>query len=167
MGGGSLLVYYSTLPQLLTRVYSDFKWELNQFSQVQDIWTDEQLAIYFVEKLKKNHSEREINFILKEVKNKKFKGIHPLTQILRSAYPKHNWVSSMPALSKKSQYLLRECLHRIFTAENTILLEEYKHPDLNLELDYFYPQFNLAFEYQVKIQCLYCSLIELGTSTLS
>jgi hypothetical protein len=53
------------------------------------------------------------------------------------------------------------------------VLEEYKHPDIitsngkPLELDFFYPQLNIAFEFQVQIQVEKILTNNKGKTTLS
>ena len=145
MGGGILLVKNRSLSNLLALVYPDYKSHLHS-----DIWTDENLANYFVEWLKKQ-PEREVGLVSQLVLEKK--SIYPLTQILRAAFPQYKWINSKALSSKKSQYVLKECIEKIFNKEKShlLLLEEYRHPDIsNLELDYYLPQQNLAFEYQVR-----------------
>ena len=141
MGGGSLLVKFHSLSELLVRVYPEVKWEQNSF-QISDIWTNEQQASYFVEHLQKQ-SEHEISYVNKIIQDMGNKDAM-LIKLLHNAFPKYNWTSG-----KKSQYVLKACLGNIFP--NAVALEEYRHPDVsNLELDYFYPLYNLAFEYQVE-----------------
>ena len=51
---------------------------------------------------------------------------------------------------KKSQYLLKSMITTIFPKYE--IVEEYRNPELEmLELDYFIPELNLAFEYQVTL----------------
>lgn len=138
MGGGSLLVKYHTLAQLLSRVFSENKWE--KFSH-KSIWTDEALASYYVQKL----AVDEAQFLHHTIKKMGVKGNSILVQLLKNAFPEYSW--SISKIGKKTQYILKECLENILKGEQ---LEEYKHPEItNLELDYFYPQYKLAFEYQV------------------
>ena len=145
MGGGILLVKNHSLAQLLSRVYPEFKWENQSFV---DVWTDEPLAKRIVEWLKKQ-SDTEISYVDRLVREMGKKGTFPLTQMLIAAFPQYKWVVSLPTTGKKSQYMLRQCLGKLFTSD-TVILEEYHHPDVaGLELDYFFPQYNLAFEYQV------------------
>ena len=147
MGGGILLVQSHTIPQLLSQVYPEYKWEQALFTKITDIWNDEQTANYFVEKLKKSEEE-ELLFLQKIIRNMGLKGHYSLIQLLKSSFPNYVWATFLSG--KKAQYVLKECLKIIFPFENNVLLEEYKHPEItNLELDYFYPHLNLAFEYQV------------------
>ena len=154
MGGGILLIKNHTLFQLLSRVYPDFQFNKDLFSSSSSsIWEDEYLANYFVEWLKKQ-PETELPFLHKMISNMANKGSYPLTQTLKAAFPNYKWaVFAQSGLSKKSQYILKECLDVLFNRGNSVLLEEYKHPDItNLELDYFYPELKIAFEYQVSIK---------------
>jgi hypothetical protein len=142
--GGMLLVHNHSLPQLLANTFPEFNWEIKEFSQNSDIWADRHLANYFVEWLKKQ-AEKEKSHFLQEIAKNEITS--PLIQLLKTEFPLYKWASTS---GKKTQYVLKECLGMLFNKENTILLEEYKHPDIsNLELDYFFPQYNLAFEYQV------------------
>ena len=82
-----------------------------------------------------------------------------LTQILKTAFPQLNWTSKGSYLLKKSQYMLKQCIEKLI--KDVIVLEEYKHPNIsNLELDFFLPQYKIAFEYQVSIFSLYCGLFK-------
>ena len=142
MGGGILLLDSHSLFNLLSSQFSEHNWAKNRFEQ-SDIWTDKHLANLFIEWLKKQNY-REISNIcqfVKETKNSNY-----LTEALKIAFP-----SKMNVNSKKSQYMLKNCIESIFSKENTLVLEEYRHPDvIHLELDYFLPQYNIAFEYQVE-----------------
>ena len=153
MGGGILLVQYHSLFQLLSNIYSDFKWNKQLFQRESDIWNNDHLANYFVEWLKKQ-SEQEISFIKETVNNLGRNENHPLMKTFQKLYPKYRWLSSI-SKGKKSQYMLKECIEKLFVSDKNkdiVLLEEYRHPDIsNLELDYFLPQYNIAFEYQVNI----------------
>lgn len=153
LGGGSLIVKKHSLGQLLSVVYPEFKWNKDSFVQSNDIWNDEHLANYFVDYLKKQQ-ENEVVYVNKVLKEMEYSANSILQQALKKEFPKYSWMTSLPARSKKTQYMLKECISKIFSDEDTILLEEYSHPEVtNLQLDFFYPQFNLAFEYQV-FQCL-------------
>ena len=149
MGGGILLVQYHSLFQLLSTIYSDFKWNKQLFSSSKDIWTDDHLANYFVQWLKKQSNKEvvHVNQVIKEIRA----GNILLTQLLSKAFSQYKWPISSSSI-KKSQYMLKECIQNMFLnkEKDFVLLEEYKHPDIsNLELDYFLPQYNIAFEYQV------------------
>ena len=149
MGGGTLIIENQTLPQLLSKVYPEFNWDIKAFSQSFDIWTDLNCANYFVEYLKKQ-TERDVAYVHKIIRNMDYKIDTPLTQLLKSAFPQYIWRTTTPTSSKKSQYILKQSLKELFPGENTVLLEEHRHQHVdNLELDYFYPQYNLAIEYQV------------------
>ena len=152
MGGGILIIKNNSLPNLLSQVYSNFKWDKLLFKQQSDIWNDDNLANYFVEWLKKQ-PENEISIFYQIISDMGKKGAFSLTQALQNAFPKYKWAKNVTLSAKKSQYILKEYLEKLFASggENTLLLmEEYRHPDVdNLELDYFLPQYNLAFEYQV------------------
>ena len=143
MGGGILLIESHSLSNLLSQVYSAYKWDLLAFVYHEDIWNDVGLAKHFIDWLKPQN-DREISSICNLVKDKGSKNA-VLTLALQNAFP-NKWRKST---SKKSQYVLKECIQQIFSKENTLILEEYRHPDANLELDYFLPQYNIAFEYQV------------------
>lgn len=146
LGGGSLLLRSHTLPRLLSLVYPDFHWNFQPFSQSLDIWKDEHLANYFVEYLKKQ-PENELFYVYKIIKEMGNKENQTLSHMLKYAFPKYSWSTSLQ--SKKAQYTLKECLEQLFPNDNT-MLQEYKHPEIiQLELDYFFPQYKLAFEYQV------------------
>lgn len=152
MGGGPLIIKNHSLPQLLSVVYPDFEWETSKFYHTNDIWEDEYLANYFVEWLKKQ-SEKEVLYVYSVIKDMGKKNV-TLTQKLKTAFPKFSWLPSATQSTKKSQYMLKQHLEKIFPGVDTILLEEYKHPDIisnnySLELDYYFPQFQLALEYQV------------------
>ena len=147
MGGGILLLKTHSLENLLGKVYSDIKWNKSLFSSI-DIWTNEPLSIYFVEWLKKQSPQtiEQARYLVNESK----KSGTCLAQHLKSAFPQLHW-SSLFKITKKTQFLLKECIEKMFVGRNALLLEEYRHPDVsNLELDYFLPQYNLAFEYQVR-----------------
>ena len=136
---------------MLPQVFPQYKWETTLFSQLEsDIWTNERLANSFVEWLKKQ-PENEISQVAKVVKNKKQKNVL-LPQLLQSAFPKYSWINTVGIPGKRTQYILKQYLDILFPGnQNSEMLEEYKHPEMNLELDYFFPQYKLAFEYQVLI----------------
>ena len=151
MGGGCAIVQNRSLSQLITSTFTEYKWDINAFD-TSDIWTDEKTANYFVQWLKKQ-PESEVACLHRCVKLLRIKDSSALTRDLKTAFPKYNWFSVSPARAKKTQFMLKECINTLFFNKETVLLEEYKHPDLNyLELDFFYPEFNLAFEYQVCIK---------------
>ncbi len=88
-----------------------------------------------------------------------YKYNHSLPSVLQLAYPEFNW--DMPNKNKshkKSQKILKAMLKTIFPSE--AVFEAYKHPDMSssagypLELDFYYPKINLAFEYQVLTQLI-------------
>ena len=122
------------------------------FSQNSNIWKDETCANYVVERLvKQQPNENEVAYLQKMIKHMDYKGNHVLTQLLKDAFPHYNWSNSLASVGKKAQYTLKECIGKLFTGDNSVMVEEYKHPEMShLELDYFFPQYNLAFEYQVK-----------------
>ena len=148
MKGGFLLVANQSLPKMLSNVFSEYNWDFQKFENQGNIWNDLELAKYFIDWLK-TQNDSEISLICQFVKeNGEQRDV--LTQNLKIAFPK-KWLESPFSNTKKSQYLLKECIKTIFNKENTLVFEEYSHPDAeNLELDYFLPEFNLAFEYQVK-----------------
>ena len=127
MGGGILLLEYESLYHLLSQIYPSFPWEKDKFAANQN------KINYFIEWLKKQNP-REISLVCQFVKNKEF------SSLFQTAFP-------LQWRQKKSQYILKECIEKVFA--NALVLEEYRHPDANLELDYFLPEFKLAFEYQV------------------
>ena len=162
MGGGILLIRYHSLFQLLSTIYSDFKWNKQLFSSAQqiekDIWTDDHLANSFVQWLKRQ-PEKELTSASQIVKNQMEIVSSSLVGHLETTFPQYKWRYEEYKTGKKSQYELKECIEKLFIIGNKnkdiVLLEEYRHPDIsNLELDYFLPQYNIAFEYQVnKILC--------------
>lgn len=139
-----MIVINHTLGQLLSKVYPDLK--INNDNKENDIWTDNKLASYFVEYLKNKQTENELSFLNRVIRNIGYKGESFLIQLLKNSFPNYVW--SFGTTTKKSQYLLKEGINLLFPGK--IILEEYIHPDVKLQLDYFLPQFNLAFEYQVK-----------------
>ena len=149
MGGGILLIQNHSLSQLLGVVYPQFKWNSRSFLyQDTDIWTNQYLANYFVEYLKKQSPSdvSRVNNVFRDIQI----GENVLTKSLSKTFPEHKWIANTTSSSKKSQYMLKECIEQLFNVDkNFVLLEEYKHPDIaNIELDYFLPQYNIAFEYQ-------------------
>ena len=152
MGGGILLVQYHSLFQLLSSLYTAFQWD-KQLSSSKNIWNDEHLANYFVEWLKKQTKTELLN-VHTIVKGARVENSSLINQ-LEIAFPSNTWKNSTFNLNKKSQYMLKECIEILFLTDNSNieLFENFKHPDIsNLELDYFIPQHNLAFEYQVNIK---------------
>ena len=144
MGGGALLIKHNSLGELLSFVYPNFNWEISRFP---DIWTNWGVSNCLVDWLKQQ-SRDEISLVHNVIKERGVKGLYPLIEALRTAFPDFQWFFN-PG-KKKTQFMLKYCLADLF--KNEVLLEEYKHPDFgNLELDYFYPQLNLAIEYQVYI----------------
>ena len=158
MGGGLLILQTGSLFQLLSSIYPEFKWEPKLFSQQESgIWNNESLSKVFVEWLKKQ-TKQEVSYTNHLIKDMKI-GSNLLTQLLTATFPQFKWIISVTSpSSKKSQYMLKECIVKLFSDDKKepVLLEEYKHPDIaNIELDYFLPQYNIAFEYQVmKESCL-------------
>ena len=164
MGGGVLIIEHNSLPQLLSQIYPEFKWDSQLFSQQEsDIWSTQSIANYLIEYLK-NQSPTEIsnvNHIVKKINKTNY-----LLSRLQFTFPEFNW-AKISAIGRKSQYLLKEFIERLFkNSQDFVLLEEYKHPDIsNLELDYFLPNFKLGFEYQVKyVWEVFVEII--GTTTL-
>ncbi len=93
---------YRTLPNLLSTVYSEYKWDESKFEQQQsDIWTDIKLTNYFVEWLK-NQKDKEIATICQYVKEIGSKDI--LAQRLQEMFP-NTWktASSESELTKTSK----------------------------------------------------------------
>ena len=151
MGGGILIIKRLSLPNLLATVYPAHDWNPQSFvQQYSNIWTSEHLATYFVEWLKKQPSS-EILHVQSAMKYMRKKGDFALVQQLKAAFPQYSWIITQASAGRKAQYELKQCIEKLFNKEkNNVLLEEYKHPDIaNLELDYFLPQYNIAFEYQV------------------
>lgn len=74
-----------------------------------------------------------------------------LPLLISNVFPEYNLNFNYKTV-KSSQHYLKACLKTLFPLEE--ILEDYKHPDiisldgLPLELDLFYPKFNIAFEYQ-------------------
>ena len=80
-------------------------------------------------------------------------------KLLSVVYPEHEWLPlkfshrDTQTMAEKEDFknylnILKECIKLFFTEENKdiVLLEEYRHPDIsNLELDFFLPQYNIAF----------------------
>ena len=147
MGGGILLAKENSLSQLLAKVYPQFNWD--SAHQNADIWHNKNLATYFVEWLKKQ-TNKEIS-IAEETIHSIATENSPLIQLLTTAFPKQKWLSRK---TYKAQFFLKECIEAMFKGEeNVLILQEYKHPDIDgLELDYFLPQYNIAFEYQVSLK---------------
>ena len=151
MGGGSLVVKYGSLSQLLARVYPEYDATKASADQSHDIWQKQSLARYLAEHLQKQ-PEIEVSYIHRLIRNMNIKEKNMLIQVLNLTFPQYVWLSNtLSATGKKAQFLLKDQLEKIF--KDAILLEEYRHPDTtNLELDYYYPQFKLALEYQVKLK---------------
>jgi hypothetical protein len=92
-----------------------------------------------------------------------------LPRLLATVYPENDWnVAKATNLSgKKTQFVLKLMLKELIPTEGKKFprkiiiyrkleaLEDYRHPDIAsqagipLELDFFYPRLNIAFEYQV------------------
>ena len=143
-----------SLFQLLSRVYPDFAWNAELFTSPKDVWNNDQFANNFVQWLKKQN-EIEISLVNKIVKNRGNKEQNILIASHKAAFPKYNWTNTLPTTSKKTQYLLKEYISSLF--KNATLLQEYIHPDFSkLELDYFFPEYKLAFEYQVNTKRNLC-----------
>ena len=117
LGGGFLLIKYISLSELLSNVYPNVTNDASQES----IWTDEKHAKYFAEWLKKQSVE-EIDYVYRMVINRE-EGVNNdvLTKHLSQNFPKYNWVSRNK-FSKKSQYLLKECLEQLFQVEGNFFL---------------------------------------------
>ena len=146
MGGGILLIKARSLFNLFVQAYPQQNWR--EIADI-DIWSDESLANYFVRWLQKQ-PEKEVFNIQETMRTMKRKGDFVLSQSLKNAFPRYNFNSIK--IAKKTQFVLKECIQNMFLnkEKDFVLLEEYKHPDIaNLELDYFLPQYNIAFEYQV------------------
>ena len=129
---------------MFSQVYSNHKWD--SASQQTDIWTDNHLANYFVEWLKKQ-DDKEVSLVCQFVRETGKNEEIPLIKAIKTVFP-NKFVKS--TRTKKSQMLLKMCVQNMFGGENTLILEDYIHPDVDLELDYFLPEYKLAFEYQVK-----------------
>ena len=134
--------------KLLSAIYPQIKWNKNSLLEA-NIWNNENLANYFVSWLKQQ-KQTEITRARLAVKNLATETNY-LVQQLSNAFPHLSWLMATSSQSKKTQYKLKECIEKLLIVQkDAVLLEEYRHPDIsNLELDYFLPQYNLAFEYQV------------------
>lgn len=93
----------------------------------------------------------------KEVFDKKIKETdNELANAMSLAFP----LLSNSKYHKKSQYTLKNTLEQIFNVEGEkrdnleeahiyVVMQDYRHSDISgLELDFYYPQYKLAFEYQ-------------------
>lgn len=151
---GILLVKYNSLLHLLSTLYPSVDWN-NILLNNGNIWEEEDVARYYVNYLKKKQKEdiKELEYLNKFIISKRIKNSNSniLTTVLSQEFPEFKWSISSFSNLKKSQYYLKESLHTLFQGED--ILEEYRHPDLlskyPLELDFFIPKYNIAFEYQV------------------
>ena len=152
--------------QLLSTVYPDYNWLPWKFANSpRNMWLDDDLKRKFIEWAGKELGVKELNdwhhIATKDIID--LGGLrllastsNSLPQLLTSLYPDFPWefsVKSKSPFHKKSQHLMKAMLKLIFPLND--ILEEYKHPKAigksgnRLELDIFYPQLNIAFEYQV------------------
>ena len=114
LGGGFLIAKHGSLSKLLSRVYSEHSWSLSRFKQgQQDIWKEETLAKYFAEKLKTS-DDKEVKYLSRSIVNMGQEE-DPLVNILSQEFPEYKWGPKTDKItSKKSQFLLKECLKVLF-----------------------------------------------------
>jgi hypothetical protein len=131
-----------------------------------NIWTDEDTGKYFVDWLARNsEAVKYLNSNMEKMKRTE----ESLLKLLSQRFPEYKWGNkSSISYFKKSQYLVKTCLKAMFPSEGNLdlcygkftfyiveVLEDYRHPDIKtssnapLEFDFFYPKYNIAFEYQV------------------
>ena len=162
MGGGLLLIESRSLATMLVQVFPENNWDKSKFEYPSEICMDKHLANYFVEWLK-TQNDKEITTVCQYVKARGEEDI--ITKALQAAFP-----SKWRFISKKSQYMLKTCIQQLFAKENTLILEDHRYPDVDhLELDYFLPEYKLAFEYQVCLPSLIVVLtrcVSRGNSTI-
>jgi hypothetical protein len=94
-----------------------------------------------------------------------------LSEILSLVNPQVEISQQSSPFYKKTQETIKAMLKTMFPQDGKIspffvnffveVLQEYRHPDLKstsgfpLELDFFFPKYNLAIEYQVLISCFF------------
>ena len=121
LAGGYLLEKYCTLEQLLSVVYSEFEWISSKFNNGGrlSIYEDSELASYFVEWLHKDIDA--VKYLNKQMSVKGFKEYSVLVTLLKKEFPNFKWTSKYKdPFTKKSQFLLKECLKKLFPSEGKI-----------------------------------------------
>ena len=87
-----------------------------------NIWTEERIAIYFVEWLQKN--QESLKFINYIILKKKIQIDNILLTSLANAFPHYKWgySKSLSLSLKKSQYMLNNYLKHIFPTQGILNL---------------------------------------------
>ena len=67
---------------------------------------------------------------------------------LSNVYPDYDWQFTERTVTVSSNDILKDYLTQLFVKDDSTLLEDYNHSN-NLELQYFLPHHNLAFEINV------------------
>ena len=112
LGGGILLIKNDTLPQALSHIFPEHEWLPGKFQEKHNsIWRDETIANYFIQTLKKEELPY-LSKIIRETGNQQ----DILPQLLSKTFPHFNW-NVKKTFSKKSQFLLKECLRKLFPDE--------------------------------------------------
>lgn len=111
LGGSFLLLKHHSLFNLLSQVFPEHIWSSLVYGHV-DIWNDQECANYLIQSLGRPSPQ-----ILDHLqKNLASNSDHLLLQLLSQAFPKYNWKNNNFS-SKKSQFMLKECLVMIFPKE--------------------------------------------------
>jgi hypothetical protein len=97
-------------------VYPENNWNMSKLDRT-SIWDDLPTAQHFVEWLKKQEDEKILEYINKIIEKLSNKRKRILLQLLSESFPQYNWTFNSGLKSKKSQYVLRECLKTIFPGE--------------------------------------------------
>ena len=81
-----------------------------------DIWKDEEIALHLIEWLK---TAPEVLKFLYNIIVKMEQSGEPLLNLLSKEFPQYKWIKNKSSYFKKSQYLLKESLISLFSANGS------------------------------------------------
>ena len=156
-----LLEQYSSSYEMLKTIYPEHNWDVFKFLQIPRNFKKKilehpsyqhQFINYLVKKFNINQTNDWYSVSAKELKKILTIDVQTAMKIVKIFYPDLSLknLSFGNTLTKKPQYILKSLLQELFPNEK--IIEEYKFNDLdNLQLDYYFPDLKLAFQYQVII----------------
>lgn len=166
-GGGGLLAFYRfDIAAMLRDVYNGSKEEWSEFNCRRNVkaenWEDRSFVRRFLVYVKDTlRIEKASDW--PRIGTRQLMGLGgggllatmPLIDALRLAFPEEKWeeISFDGAVKKSCQRVMRVCLTRLYPGVD--FMEDYRHPSLGgsdderraLELDIYFPQLQLAFEF--------------------
>lgn len=162
-GGSPILNYYDSFFHALQALYPEFDWkDSDRKKKPTDFWKNKENILDFLKKVETELQIENLNdwYRISRSQIHEFGGSglllaynSSLLNVLKVAYPEHNWNSKAMKKSKRSKQrtlyiLLRKLLPNIEVIEDFVHLEITRKSNFSLQFDIFLPKFNIAFEYQ-------------------